>query len=131
MVCAQVEEVVGRVGPHPVGFVVVRERGLGDVIPNHVRQISMGHGIDERRLVVDTEVGLQREALDGLDFYVAVAEDAPVVEMVFAVVILLTCGVLTVGHGANGACEGLSVDFIHRHHRWHLEGVLHGGAVYL
>ena len=131
MVGTQGEEIVGCVGPYPVGLVVVGECRLGDVVANHVRLVGVGQRIDERCLVVDTEVGLQREAFDRLQLYVGVSKYSPVVEMVVAVIILLAGRVLTVGHGANWTGKGLSVFLIYRYDRRHLQRVLHRSTVHL
>ena len=93
--------------------------------------ISIRHRIDKRSLKIQTEVRTQGQSLDRLQFYEGITEDAPVVEVVIAVLILLTTRVLTVGHTSYRTCEGLAIFFVNRNDRRHLQGILHRMAIYL
>ena len=87
--------------------------------------------MDERSIVVKTEVRADVETLDGLEADVAVAEETPHGEAVVAVLIELAEWVLTVGHTTDRATEGHTVLLIHRNGRRHLERVLERLAIHL
>ena len=87
--------------------------------------------MDERLVVVYTEVRAQYHAFYWLDVYVGITEHTPDLQAVVAVVIQLAQRILTVTHTAYRTTEGLVVLFIYRNRRSHLEGILHWEAVHL
>ena len=128
---AYLGNVLGCVRPCPVSLIVIRERCLGDVIVDNIGMISIRHRIDKRCLEIQTEVRTQGQSFYRLQFYESITEDAPVVEVVVAVLILLTTRVLTVGHTTHRTCEGLAIFFVNRNDGRHLQGILHRMAIYL
>ena len=130
-VVAELHVVIGGIGPGPLEVVGLTHGGGRGVVVHHVGVPGVGDGVDVTVIVVQTEVGTQGQALDGGDVHKCVAEDAPYLEGVVAVVIQFAERILTVAHAADGTGEGNAVFLIDRKGGGHLQGVLHGGAVHL
>ena len=129
-ICKQ-EIVVGRVGPCPVCFIIMRQCCLCNIIIDNIRMIRIRHWINERRIMVDTKVRSKWQSFNRFQFNISITKQTPIIQMIITVIVRFAQWILTVAHTTDRTCKCCPVFLIYRNSRCHFQSILHRSTVHL